>query len=324
MAHDRQEVIVGGRITAGSVEVDSTKVTGEGGPESPHLVVPITVKMRQHQPGEGQIAMVGLRAWLSSQQQGVPSLTLAAPIDEWFDNNMPFVSPRYEQTNGMPTILRFRLTPAELVALENRRHTEQARPNLQLFVGMQPQVAGLNHVGEGDDRPWGETGLASFRAYFWNVSARSLSLEISQQTWVEKVLPGLGYDRYRLLELKFPIGLPDHSSAAQEFDRARRALDDGRYRECVVACREIINMWNKQLQANQSNQMGDVIGVARQWGEEDNRRQLVTKLWTALLEIANVAHHTANEPSAQPFSLGDARMLFYQVAIMSEYLAGTG
>ena len=224
MTHNRQEIVVGSRLMAGTIEVDSSRVTGEGGPTRPQLVVPALVRMRQHQPDEGQIALVALQAWLTADQQGFPSAPLASVCDQRLDDNMPYVSQRFEQTQGAHLDLRFRLTMMEIADLESRRHSGSPASNLQLYIGLKPQIVGLRSIGEGDERPWGESGLASFRAHFWNVTARHLSLEISQQTWVENVLPGLGHDRVRLTELKFPPPLPDQVNAVEEFDKARRRV----------------------------------------------------------------------------------------------------
>ena len=321
MSHDKQEIILGSRVSGGVIEVDSDRVTGEGGPERPQLVIPITVRMHQRPEGQRQIALVGLRAWLTSDQQGPPNVPLAAVVTERYYSNMPFTSQSYEQPHGMQATLRFRLNPAELSDLELRRHTGPTHPNLQIYVGLEPEVVGLHSIGEDVERPWGEVGLASFWAHLWNVSVRPLSLNISQQTWIERVLPGLGYDRLRLIEVRLPPGLPDHASAAQEFDRALRALDQGRYAECVVACREIIQMWNAELQASKANHMGDVLGHARGWDDNDHRRTLITTVWTALINVTNVAHHVAGQPSAPEFSAEDARLICYLTAAMSERLS---
>ena len=107
--------------------------------------------------------------------------------------------------------------------------------------------------------------------------------------------------------------MPSRSST-----RLVAAFDGRRYEDCVIACRAVVNIWNSQWRADKSNQMGDAIGDARGWRPDDKRRKLVTEVWTALIDIANTAHH-AGQPSTQMFEFGDARMILSLVAVMSEY-----
>lgn len=74
---------------------------------------------------------------------------------------------------------------------------------------------------------------------FWNASIAQVPIQIEPSAWVRDVLPGLGYDRMRLMEVTFPPPLPEHPSAAVQFDKARLAFDQrrtGRASGSAAAC----------------------------------------------------------------------------------------
>ncbi len=79
-------------------------------------------------------------------------------------------------------------------------------------------------------------------AVFWATNHLTLKVDVNTSTWVDVILPGLGYDRLRLVEVTFPPTLPDQPGAAAEFDRARHALDSRHYEECVAACHGLLSV----------------------------------------------------------------------------------
>jgi hypothetical protein len=130
--------------------------------------------------------------------------------------------------------LRFLLSPAEVEDLERMRHA--GGDVFALYCGLDLVVAGLktfNEVRPGqapEPTPWDlNFGLFSQVMPFWTTRVQPVGVQMEQSTWVRSVLPGLGYDRVRLLELTFPPPLPDNGRAARQFDRARQALDGRRY-----------------------------------------------------------------------------------------------
>lgn len=158
-------------------------------------------------------------------------------------------------------------------------------------------------------------------SYFWTVKVQPLRLLISQQTWVERVLPGLGYDRLRLVEVRLPPELPEHGSAAVEFDRAKQAWDQRRYTDCVVACRGLVKIWTATLGAAKANPLGRIVGDQRRWKQDDPRRALLTDTWNSLIGVVNTAHHPESNPvDPLEFGAADARLVFLMVSVLSEYL----
>jgi len=258
---------------------------------------------------------------ISTDQQASPHKAVCAPVTLSLIKNMAVASQAYEWA---PTVtLRFPLTPAEIASLETDRHLHPGELGVNLYLGIEASVVGLHTVGPGqtDQGPWdSQMGIASYFGHFWNVEISPLVLQISQEDWVQKILPGLGYDRLRLVEINLPPPLPEHGNAVTEFDKAQRALDERRYGDCLVACRGLVNIWNGLRAASKSTPMGDVLAKERQWSPDDPRRTFVNDTWKAVIDIVNTVHHPEGQSKPQEFSASDARLIFYLVTSLSEYL----
>jgi hypothetical protein len=211
-----------------------------------------------------------LGATLSTDQNASPRGAICQPVSVNPTNGFHINS--ISQVSTDRTIeLRFFLSSLEVELIEQKR---QAAPNdgLELYLGVDLAVAGVqlfNRVEPGKqapELPWGtQYGLFSQVFPFWNSQVHPIRVEVEQSKWSRDVLPGLGYDRLRLMELVFPPALPGHPSAAKQFDQARRAIDQRRYGDSVLACRGLLNMWEKQFGATKKNLVADVIASARGW-----------------------------------------------------------
>jgi hypothetical protein len=222
--------------------------------------------------------------------------------------------------------LRFYLTPAEVEDVEQRRHAANADV-FQLYLGLDAIVAGMksfNQVRPGqpsEQMPWDiQFGMFAQVLPFWTSRVDPVWVQIEQSTWVKNVLPGLGYDRLRLLEMTFPPSLPDHTSAASQFDKAKRALDQRRYGDCIQECRGLLNMWEKQYGATAKNLVADVVKGDRGWPEGDIRRDLLDVLWKEVGDVANAPHHPEGNVNAEAFDGRDARLILLLTAALSEYV----
>jgi hypothetical protein len=171
------------------------------------------------------------------------------------------------------------------------------------------------------ETPWEfNYGMFSQLYPFWTCRITTMMVQIDQSHWIDNVLPGLGYDRLRLLELSFPPPLPDHSSAAAQFDKARKALDQRRYGDCISECRGLLNMWEKEYGATKQKRLADVVAGDRRWPEDDIRRQLLDTLWKEVGDVANAPHHPEGDVNAELFNDRDARLILVLTAALSEYV----
>lgn len=320
----KQDILLGSSRIVGSASVDGGAVRSEGGPLRPQLIVPLTLEL-QPMPADAMIAVSWLGARLSTDQHASPRAAVCQPISVhptagFHVNSIPNVSV------DRSIDLRFYLSPIEVEMIEQRRQAART-DGLELYLGLDLTVAAVqvfNTVEPGKqaaELPWGtQYGQFSQVFPFWNSQVYPIRVEIEQSKWSRDVLPGLGYDRLRLMELVFPPALPGHQSAATQFDRARRAMDERRFGDSVSACRGLLNMWEQQFGATKKNLVADVIAGLRGWQDGDVRRDLLDALWKEVGDIANAPHHPEGDVDAEIFDARDARLVLLLTAALSEYV----
>lgn len=307
--------------------MDEANVRGEGGPFLPQLVVPLNIAMDPQPPGQ-TLGILNLKASLHYDQNAFPTSLACEPIVIG-QTGGPLA---WSMSTGKPGSenheLRFFISAYEVAVLEARRHLN-ASDRFSLYLTLAPTVVGLQYFNEQqpghetDQGPWTDIrfGIYSQSFVFWTATVQTIFLNLERTTWIERVLPGLGYDKSRLVEVRFPPPLPNHGSAVAEFDKAKKALDERRYDDCVAACRGLIGIWEKTLEASRKRPVAEVVADKLVWDEDDPRRQFIDDLWKAANDISNVPHHPeGQEISPRPVGLQDARLLFLVVAGLSEYL----
>lgn len=317
MAHiNPQGIRVGMGPDIGSVSVNGGAVLGEGGPVRPRIVVPLKFEMNP-QPDDAMIAVISLTASLGVQPHASPAQVLCQPITRQLISRFPAHSQSYPTSHQED--LRFFLTQAEVEDVEALRHAANADV-FTLYVYLDVVVAALkNHNQTGTE----QTGNARFGMFaevlpYWTTQVQPVPINIENSSWVNNVLPGLGYDRLRLMELKFPP--PSLENAAKQFDKAKRALDERRHGDCIGDSRGLLNMWEKQFKATKNRHVAQIIADERGWPEDDVRRQLVDTIWKRVGDIADAPHHPEGDVDAELFERRDARLILLLTAALSEYL----
>ncbi len=321
----KQSIVLGGGRIVGTVSVDGGAVRADGGPIRPQLIVPVTIQMNP-QPDEAMIAIVWLFARLGTDQNASPHQAICQPISQQLVTGFHAHSLPHGTTDHTE-YLRFYLSAAEVEDIERRRQAAGSDV-FTLYLGLDPIVAGMksyNSFGPGktpEPTPWNlQFGLFSQVLPFWTSQVSPVMVQIEQSTWVRNVLPALGYDRLRLLELTFPPPLPGHANAASQFDKAKRALDERRYGDCIQECRGLLNMWEKQFGATgKQNPLANVVASDRGWPENDIRRAMLDTLWKEIGDIANAPHHPEGNVDSELFSDRDARLILLLTAALSEYV----
>lgn len=311
----------------GQISVDGTEVRGEGGPINPQLVVPLKVRL-DNQPDNAPLALGRLRATLGTDQNFSAATALCPPTCVDLVRGFPIRSGSTLSASrgGEQIELPFFLTLAQVEELERRRHASR-EDTFYFYLRLEPTIIGLKNFNVPtpgqltQSTTWdAKYGMYAEPVVFWAANQPpALGVSVETSTWVRSVLPGLGYNRARLVEVLLPPPLPDQPHAAKEFDKAKVALDTQRYEDSVAACRGLLAMW-KDLFGADRDPIANVIAKRQGWSEDDGRRQFLDALWKATTDFVNGPHHP--EGSGQGFWLdyGDARLAFMVTTLLSEYL----
>ena len=312
----------------GQISLDGAAVRAEGGPINPQLVFPLEVQL-DNQPDEAMLAIGRVRALLGTDQNVQPATAICPPVcEDLIGTNPAFRVTSHARGQGASTVeLRFFLTPAQVEELERRRHA--ARGDVfNLYLRLEPTVIGLQNFNRQQPgtapkpRIW-DTKYGEYAeiAWFWAANQPPvLRVDVETSTWVRSVLPGLGYDRVRLVEVALPPPLPDRPNAAAEFDKAKAALDVRRYEDCVAACRGLLAMWSGQLGAERSRPIAAAVAERLGWTDDDGRRLFLDSLWKAATDFVNAPHHPEGAGQATWIEYRDARLALLVVGVLSEYV----
>ncbi len=306
-----ESVIRLNQIGIGTVRLDPTAIKGEGGEHDPRLVVPIKIELHQ-QPRERQIVIIRLSASLHLDQSPSQSNQFASNVSYDLIYNMPLRS-LTGRPNNSDVELHFNLTHAQLKALENMRH----QPGKNLYLRLEPVIAWNKHTGNNHDpMPGGvstlgehgwdvNVGMFSDLVCFWLPTIGTLRLDLAAMNWAEKIFPGVGYDSFRLVEVKLPgsdILVPQE--AVEHFKEAMQDYDRGAHNECLIKCRFVLDEIERHLRPQpQGHRLGDAITQALGWPNAPRPTEQATFLdsaWKALYSMTNAAHHTPSTKSLLP------------------------
>lgn len=314
-------VITAGTAGVGQLTVNPADVRADGAPTDPALVVPLDVQLNAR-PETEQVALRRLDAALGLGFAPNPE-RLCPPVHAHLGLDVISIP------NSSPTRrveLRFRLTADAVERIERHRHEQDGRAWLSLklsgemawvhaFNQVQPGAAGGSRV------PFEPRyGMLAHTTEFWTTQISDLSFIVEQSVWVEAVLPALGYDQRRLIEVRLPTELDD-DRARTAFARQLRHLDKGGYAESVAASRAVLRAWELRLGATAKRPVAEVVADHRGWAATDPRRQLLEQLWVAAKGLANASHHEAEQDVEVNFDAASARAHLLVTAALSEWLS---
>lgn len=320
-------ILAGGTRIVGKVRSDPGAVRGEGGPHDPRLVIPVSTEINPQADGQ-VLAIVRLSASLHLEPNAFDHTRIGLISAHDLIDGMPCHSiPR--ATSSHTIELRFPLTSATIRIIESVRHA--ASPGeFALYLSLHPTVAWLRTTyGQGSaaqppDSPWGMSlGLHSDLVYFWTTTTQPLRVGVETSAWIDRVLPSLGTDCVRLIEVALPTVKTTSPSATHEFEAARKALDERRYDDCLVRCRGVVKAWELHLTVSKERRVAHRVAERAGWAADDPRIRFLDSVWKALTDITNASHHPEGQPSTFAAAERDARMAFMLLAITSEFLHGT-
>jgi len=311
-------ITIGNGIPVGNVIVDPRAIKGAGSWYNPYLYIPIKIQMYARNDGE-HVALIRLTASLH--------LTEIIDINNQFGDrvsydllyNMPNRSTVATIPAESEAKLLFSLTHERIKQLDDIRHT----PGSVLFLHLEPIIVRLKQTEQavltlGEQRA--SIGLLSDFVYPWLAGIGTLRIETAEMKWTENIFPGIGYDRYRLVEVSLPtsdILVPQE--AIDYFQKAKKYYDEGNNIECLRECRLALEEIEKHLSV-QGHKLGTAITKKLGWPDQPQlteQAKFLDSTWVGLFMLANAASHT---PSTRSLLPADAYTGFLSIAVMLEYL----
>jgi hypothetical protein len=307
-------------VAVGRIRADSARIRSEGGPHNPWLVLPVDIEL-DPRPKAQQLALVELTASMHLGSPTFSSSQIGSAYRLDLHTGMPL-----RTVPGGPTShrvdLRFGITQRQIEYLEDARRSTR-RETFALSLSLEGSIVWLRRTYDDDEMRaagWpGNIGLASESLPFWYTGIEGLGLEVEQSSWVRNVLPGLGHDRVRLIEVDL-TQMPEQGITAERFDEAIREFDEGRYADCIATCRDIRYGWEQALEATKQRPIAKVVAEQLSWPDADWHYLLLDKLWAAFADISNVPHHSVKTPQPLPITAVDAKLCLQLTLTLSEYI----
>jgi hypothetical protein len=322
------EIRVGSQYI-GQVALQNNLVTGEGGPHDARLVFPLTV-MLHPRPLNQALALLDVSCSLhltgsaSDQNQIGPTITMHLAREQVRVRTFQKVP----ANSGFE--VRLPLSQPLLTLIEAHRHEADDKA-FRAYLRLAPTIGWLYEIGNSGgvdgtpEAPMDQLdqtlGLYFKFAQLWTSQIADLSVDVPATAWVQKVLPGLGLDRLRLLEISLPEAgglVPD--GVVAHFDAARRDYDLGNYRECIEKCRYVRDALTQHLGTTRDKQLGDVVADRRGLSPDAPVRSFWNGIWRGTWDMTNAGHHVL---VPQPFMAADARACLMAVTLILDYLGQT-
>lgn len=213
-----------------------------------------------------------------------------------------------QYTLRMPLV--FELTRGFLQYLEQERVKAQPNADMTLALTLWGTVTMTSTASN--------TPGATIFGNITTVTYPNATFRIARSDWLERILPGLGYDEILLVELplpKHPTAPEEIKEAVQLLSRARQHLNAEKYREAVQSCRQAKDALIKRNPNGIKSLLEPLLGNTKATMSDD-----------ALLAFAKVytaASHPRTQPSAEKVEINrdDATFVVNSLTLILEYVA---
>ncbi|GFP24771.1 hypothetical protein HKBW3S25_00208 [Candidatus Hakubella thermalkaliphila] len=287
------------------VRVEVTEIRGEGGPVYPQIAVPLEFVLSAAEERSGEIMFYDFL-----QVSG--SLFLQNPAVKIGDSKSEFSPYRVLSSNQSYTYrLEIPLTQYRIERIEEAR-----RGDIQLRLDIDTSVALYNkplrltiQIGE----PISEGFVTGFKR-----ARCSLNFAIPQSHWIDKVLPGLGYGKTRIIEIPLPEkAFPEiFPQALDELSHAQRYFNEGDYDKTVAHCRNAIEPVKKELEKFREQIASD---TEYEWVKTlaEETFNWLDKLYKKTRDLTSKSHHI---PSVGHFSRHEAESIILVTTALLNYV----
>lgn len=146
-----------------------------------------------------------------------------------------------------------------------------------------------------------------------------ISIEIPQSKWVNSIMPKLGYNNIRLIEIPKTHNQlsDDYIDIKREFDKAESYFNQKDYNMCVAHCRNTIDSFNRNLKKIRKAEQSE---SAYKWLTKITESSLtwITEVCTSTFELTSKTHHVSN---SREFTRPEAESIFLVVLGLINFIA---
>lgn len=146
-----------------------------------------------------------------------------------------------------------------------------------------------------------------------------IDFQIPKSTWIDTLMPCLGYNNIRLIEIpKTHNQLTDEYLAIKnEFDKAEDYFNKNDYNKCVAHCRNVLDALNRNLKKDKNEKP---LESSFSWliGLSKSSHDWINKVCSATHEIASKAHHPGDHIG---FARQEAESIFLVVLGLINFIA---
>ena len=259
----------------GDVNLDASRISGTGGPDFPILVFPMDVHLNPTPEGQ-EIILVQLTGDLIMGEQ--------TRVSSFISDYLLIRSG--EHPRGMSSSLTLR-APIDLWKIE--RIEEKRRGDIKITLeGKWFYVLRIKRRERDHEHLESEFYTTGFR----------LEFNVIRSLWVEKILPGLGYGKIKILEIPYPEKTLEgiFERALQEFEQARKYFNEGDYDKTVGHCRSAVQLIPELLPLSETAE--GFAEKSRQFTKEHlepllgvSKTEAYAKVLKALWDLATIPHH---------------------------------
>jgi hypothetical protein len=267
---------ISGWATASGISLDVDGIRGEGGPEFPHLIVPLEFTLRPSED-RGKIRAFSL-LWLQCHlyvNDVRIGIGFSGPIAEY----------SWPPLSACSVGIEVPLDPYRLEKIEERR-----RDNVNCRLagsGLVAEHPPVPKAGPNEQQEYRKDVANFTRGTFY------INFTVPRSHWADKILPSLGYGKVELIEIPIPEKIiPDiFKNALDQLIQGRNYFLQGDYDKAVEHCRNALEpLRNKDLLASIKALLTD---SKYEWVTEVGEATFdwIDKIYKKTRDITNIPHH---------------------------------
>ncbi|MES1249493.1 MAG: hypothetical protein ABUL46_02355 [Chitinophaga rupis] len=281
--------------------VDTANITGQGGPESPQLLIPIAFSLtpRQqsnlHPPTQFDVIRIDAELFLTSKGIKVSNQSKPVYIPVW-------------QSTQFSISLSFAITKDTIYYVQKHRDSNVSgslRLTLQVAHHPDPPKIDPNKIPP-------PTFIRQI-----DTTGGHHDFVIEQSRWINNVLPGLGHESASLIEIPHISAIlpAEYSIALPELADARQYFQAGDYHKTIVHCRIALDRIHDQFPREKGRLPTD--GRFQRLQANLNANHIFAKtIIDANYSMATKAHHA----SGVIFGRAEAETILHMTTAIIAYI----